>query len=193
MDKDTHSIAPSEATTLVDDGVKQQEARTTLTGKPITYQHDHHSGMMLSEGGGFAAGAGVGANLLPPGYTDKSRVTIPIRWSDVEDTPGSENPIKTEKKGGLLSKLTSKRRKSDADIVSVIMSRRDYLKYWAKGPDGKFLDSVVEPPEGRKEWVRLQLELNEEMKRSDPTLGPAKNMGFTKDDMLLGGGLSGGS
>ena len=41
------------------------------------------------------------------------------------------------------------------------MSRGDYLKYWAKGDDGKFRDGVVEPPEGRAEWLANALERQE--------------------------------
>lgn len=191
MSKDTQSIAPSEATTLVNDDVKQQEERTSLTGGQIRYQHDSHSGMMLGDGGGFAA-PGVGANLLPPGYTDKSRVRIPIKRVDFEDVPPDQgSDIKTEKKGGLFSKFSSKRKEANDDIVVVMMSRGDYLKYWAKGADGKFLDSVIEPPEGRKEWMRKQLELNEEMKRQDPTLGKApRRKGFTSADLVNSAALS---
>ena len=193
MSKDTQSIAPSEATTLVNDDGKQQEERTSLTGGQIKYKHDHHSGMMLGDGGGWAA-PGVGANLLPPGYTDKSRVRIPIKRADFEDAPPSSDigsDIKTEKKGGLFSKFSSKRKEANDDIVVVMMSRGDYLKYWAKGADGKFLDSVVEPPEGRKEWMRKQLELNEEMKRQDPTLGKTpRGKGFTSGDIVSSMGLN---
>ena len=193
MSKDNHSIAPSEATTLVGDDGKQQQERTTLTGKPIVQQHDHYSGMMLGEGGEFAA-PGVGANLLPPGYTDKSRVSIPIKLSDVEDRLSEENPIKPEKKGGLFSKFSSKRREPSEDIKVVMMSRGDYLKYWAKGKDGKFLDSVVEPPKGRKEWLRQQLELNEEMKRNDPTLGKQKSTALQPGNLVANAlSLTGGS
>jgi hypothetical protein len=38
MDKETGSIAPSEATTLVNEAEPQQ--RTSLLGKPIERQHD---------------------------------------------------------------------------------------------------------------------------------------------------------
>ena len=41
------------------------------------------------------------------------------------------------------------------------MSRGDYLKYWAKGEDGKFKEGVVEPPEGRAEWLANALERQE--------------------------------
>lgn len=44
----------------------------------------------------------------------------------------------------------------------------------AKDKNGQYLDSVVEPPEGRQEWLRQQLELNDEMKKNDPSLGKEK-------------------
>ena len=34
------------------------------------------------------------------------------------------------------------------------MTRGEYLRYWAKGEDGKFLPSVVEPAEGRRAWIQ---------------------------------------
>lgn len=180
MQKDTQSIAPSEATTLVDDG-KLQEQRTTLTGKPIEYEHDHFSGMMLGDGGGFGT-TSAGANLLPPGYTDKSLVRIPIKMSDVHGTEDTSHgtDIKVEKKGGLFGRFSSKRREANNDIKVVMMSRGDYLKYWAKDDKGNFLDSVVEPPEGRAEWLRQQLELNDQMMREDPSLGKPRSSSSSK-------------
>ena len=164
--------------------------RTTLTGKPIPdREHDNHSSMMLGDGGmGFGMGT-VGANLLPPGYTDKSLVRIPIRQSDLEpeaeETESSDiytPEIQVTKKGmfggmfkGLKNKTSSPRqRQRESGFQMVMMSRGDYLKYWAKGDDGKFLPNVQEPPGGRKDWVKRQLEINEEWKKNDPSLGETK-------------------
>lgn len=130
MSKDSASTAPSEAPTLVDNNNSYVE-RTNLHGQPITQDHDNLSGVMLGDGGGFAA-PGVGANLLPPGYTDKSRVRIPIKWVDVGGKPSGESAseIKTEKKGGIFGKFSSKRSESiEKEFVMVMMSRGDYLKY----------------------------------------------------------------
>lgn len=176
MSKDSQSAAASEASTLVGNNGEEDkyQGRTTITGKPIKYDHDNLSNMMLGDGGG--AFPSVGANHLPYGYTDKSLTRIPIKMSDVEDpSEGSDIHDPSEKKKrGFLSKFSSHRKKDNDEIKVVMMSRGDYLKYWAKGNDGKFLDSVVEPPEGRKEWLRKQLELNEEMVRNDPSLGKEK-------------------
>ena len=156
MTKETPNVPPAQA--------------TTLTGKPIQQYHDHFTSTMMAESAAPWVG-NAGANLLPPGYTDKSLVRIPIRMSDVD--PNEMQPAK--KKGGFFRKLSSSGSSSAGEMKVVMMSRRDYLKYWAKGDDGKFLPSVEEPPEGRKEWYRQQLELNEEWKRNDPSLGkPAK-------------------
>ena len=157
-------MASSEATTLVNDG----EQRTTLTGKPIQQNHDHYTNVMMSDSAAPWVG-NAGANLLPPGYTDKSLVRIPIKTSDVE--PSEVKPA--AKKGGFFRKLSNvmgDNSGSASDMKMVMMSRGDYLKYWAKGDDGKFLPTVEEPPEGRKEWLRKQLELNEEWKKQDPSL-----------------------
>jgi len=51
----------------------------------------------------------------------------------------------------------------------VAMSRGDYLKYWVKGEDGEFKDSVVEPPEGRAEWLANALERQEREGLGRPT------------------------
>jgi len=175
--EDTQSVAASNAP-LLPGQANGSEERTTLTGKPIRYEHDTATNVMLGDGGGFASTT-AGANLLPPGYTDRSLVRIPIKLADVggQDAIQGTAEIKAEKKRGFLSKLTTKKDARD-DMKVVMMSRGDYLKYWAKGPDGKYLDTVLEPPEGRQEWFRQQLVLNEEMKRNDPSLGKSKQSPF---------------
>ena len=174
MSNDNRSIAPSQATTFLGDEVRQIEERTTLSGKPINYQHDHKSNMMLGDGGaGFGVG-NAGANILPPAYTDKSLVRIPIKMSDIRGSDiEQETEVKPEKKRGFFRKISSSmsdRKASDNDFKVVMMSRGDYLKYWAKDEDGKFLPTVEEPPEGREEWVKHQLELSEEWKKENPRL-----------------------
>lgn len=188
MSKDTHSIASSEAATLAGNNGKQQEEHTTLHGRPIRRDHDNLSNMMLGDGAG--ASPTVGANLLPPGFTDRSRVHIPIKMSEIEGGAPDSSEVKAEKKGGLFKKFSGKR-KDDEEIKVVMMSRGDYLRYWAKGNDGKYLDSVVEPPEGRKEWLRKQLELIEQMKRDDPSLGKQK-ISYSASE-LLARGIAGGA
>lgn len=98
----------------------------------------------------------AGANLLPPAYNDNSLVRIPIRMSDVDETE-----IRPMKKRGLFGRKSS----SAVDMKVVMMSQGDYLKYWAKGEDGNFLPTVQVPPEGRKEWFRKQMELNEQWQK----------------------------
>lgn len=139
------------------DAGKEGEPRTTLTGKPLDYSHDALTNIMFSDVGFVGGDNAAGANLLPPGYTDKSAVRIPIKLSDIEG-----EPVKQEKKRGFFRKMSnalSINAKSGDDFKVVTMSRGDYLKYWAKGDDGQFLPNVEEPPEGRREWVRKQLEL----------------------------------
>jgi hypothetical protein len=126
---------------------------------------------MLGDGGaGFNAGT-VGANLLPPGYTDASLVRIPIRISQylppsqTLDAATKRNDGDGKKKPGFLKRAFNRRDSKDSgDLKIVEMSRGEYLKYWAKGSNGEFLDSVVEPPGGRASWLREQLEFNEGLK-----------------------------
>lgn len=117
----------------------------------------------------------VGANTLPPGYTDNSLVHIPIKTGEylhaATPTTSSEPPgdIKREKSGKGVWEKISKRvsgshdggKKDGGGLKVVAMSRGDYLKYWAKGEDGKFKAGVIEPEEGRAEWLARALERQE--------------------------------
>lgn len=139
----------------------KDEPRTTLTGKPIAYQHDPTASLMFANVGFTGGDNAAGANLLPHGYTDNSLVRIPIKASDLEEYTALVKP--TEKKAGVFKKLSSAfKDKSNGDFTIVAMSRGEYLDYWAKGEDGNFLPSVQTPPGGRKEWVTKQLELNKQ-------------------------------
>lgn len=144
------------------------EERTTLTGRPLRYEHDSLSNTV--SGGSFL----VGANTLPPGYTDSSLVHIPIKTAlylaPTAQSQNLENDVKRSppRKGSALSRLSSKlqngiaTKTNDTDDVKIVaMSRGDYLKYWAKGENGEFKDGVVEPPGGRAEWLANALEKQE--------------------------------
>lgn len=114
----------------------------------------------------------MGANLLPPGYTDSSLVHIPIRVLDYiatsdEPTYDLGNDVKREpaRKESVWSRVSKrmggcgKKASSEGDGLRVVeMSRGEYLKYWAKGEDGQFREDVVEPPGGRAEWLEEKLE-----------------------------------
>lgn len=165
----------STATTLL----PEPQVRTTLTGRPITYQHDNFTNMMSD--GSFGDGR-QGANLLPPGYTDSSLVHIPIKVGEylnsdnsasiedsAKDSADNDDPIKRAqpRRRSALSRLAKTlsgssdgkgKKGDDGELRIVDMSRGEYLKYWAKGEDGKFREDVVEPPGGRAEWLREKLE-----------------------------------
>jgi hypothetical protein len=167
-DSDNLSIAstlvPSDSTSTS----RPEEPRTTLTGRPIKYQHDSLSNMSSGESP-YAV-----ANTLPPGYTDNSLVQIPIKTAlylpPAPQPEDVENDVKRSPphKGSTFSRLSSKlqngiaTKTNDADEMKIVaMSRGDYLRYWAKGADGKFKENVVEPPEGRAEWLANALEKQE--------------------------------
>ena len=167
-DSDNLSIAstlvPSDSTSTS----RPEEPRTTLTGRPIKYQHDSLSNMSSGESP-YAV-----ANTLPPGYTDSSLVHIPIKTAlylpPAPQPEDAENDVKRSPphKGSAFSRLSSKlqngiaTKTKDADEMKIVaMSRGDYLRYWAKGADGNFKDNVVEPPEGRAEWLANALERQE--------------------------------
>lgn len=63
------------------------------------------------------------------------------------------------------------------------------MKCWAKGEDGKFLPNVVEPEEGRGEWLRLRKEAMEERKRNAPVKGKGANDGNDGAASTAMGGL----
>ncbi|KAF2718350.1 hypothetical protein K431DRAFT_287739 [Polychaeton citri CBS 116435] len=171
LDKDSASLTSSEATTLYDAPRPQQQQRTSLTGKPLKYTHDPFTNMISDS-------TDAGANHLPPGYTDSSLVRIPIKFSDIggplegssgganasADGPDPVQPPQHRRRSSLFRKLMGQDAggrsggKSDAGgMVVVKMSRGDYLKYWAKGEDGRFVESVVEPRQGRRQWVIDQI------------------------------------
>lgn len=169
--KDTDTM--STASTLIPPPSDPQTAtRTTLTGRPIKYEHDNLSNL---NSGGLGINSHVGANTLPPDYTDDSLVHIPIKTSQYlhdDTTPASAAPpseIKREKSSGVWGRISKKIAGShdggkdggDGGLKVVAMSRGDYLKYWAKGDDGKFKPGVVEPEEGRAEWLARALERQE--------------------------------
>lgn len=105
--------------------------------------------------------AGSGANTLPRKFSDDSILTIPIPVKDYDDaeeaSPAAQQP---QKKVSWLKRRMSaqgERTGGKGGIKMVRMTRADYLKYWAKGEDGVYLEGVVAPAEGRKEWVRRHL------------------------------------
>jgi hypothetical protein len=181
--------AMSTASTLV----PEPQSHTTLTGQPIHYEHDSLSNIL--SGNGFGA-CGVGANTLPPGYTDSSLVHIPIKTAaylaPTSATQNLGNDVKhsppRKAHGSVFSRLSSKisggvaSHNDEADELRIVaMSRGDYLRYWAKGNDGKFKEGVVEPPEGRAEWLATALERQEREglgkvtpQRTKGTYGPAE-------------------
>jgi len=138
------------------------QVRTTLTGRQLDYQHDALTNVMVGDAGFTSSTAG--ANLLPQGYTDNSLVRIPIKLSDLEaddDIQLMKQQSQPKQKKGFFRKMSGAfAPKTEGEIKMVPMSRGDYLKYWAKGEDGHFLPDVEEPAEGRREWVRKQLELD---------------------------------
>jgi hypothetical protein len=174
-------------------------ARTTLTGNPITYKHDNLSNMNSDLGC-----LHIGANTLPPGYTDNSLVHIPVKTGEYLRTttsaasePASE--IKRQKSSGVWDRISKRvsgghdgRKNEDGGLKVVAMSRGDYLKYWAKGEDGKFKAGVVEPEEGRAEWLARALERQEREglgkvapRRTQGTEGSAG--AFAAAGVLIGG------
>jgi hypothetical protein len=209
-----NSDAMSTASTLVPPSPTPQSSsstavtRTTLTGNPITYHHDSLSNTTNT---GFISN--VGANTLPPGYTDTSLVHIPIKTGQYlnhnhnhhQQTESASDPpseIKRPKPSkGVWERLSKRmsgshdsRNKSDDEGLKVVaMSRGDYLKYWAKGEDGEFKAGVVEPEGGRADWLRRALERQERL--GIGKVVPSRTLGSDKSAVVFGaaGALIGGA
>jgi len=81
-------------------------------------------------------------------------VHIPIRLADYLNEPGYHPSLRQK----LRNKVASS---EDQKPQWVSMSRDDYIAYWAKDEDGNFLSNVRDPAQGRVEWLRHQLRLNE--------------------------------
>ena len=134
------------------------------------YQHDPYTNMMA-----HGTPTTAGANLLPFRYKDSSIITVPINVTALPDdgsNPRSDSlplPVTPtpEKKAGFFRRFSAggRNEKDKLDIKAVKMTRGEYLKYWAKDEKGVYRAGVVEPPGGRREWVRKQVELNEGWKR----------------------------
>ncbi|KAK0774803.1 hypothetical protein LTR91_017807 [Friedmanniomyces endolithicus] len=92
---------------------------------------------------------------------------IPIRAAILDDRdtthPDVPNPLREspKKPKQAFFKRGLSINRPDEDMRIVTMTREDYQQYWAKAPDGSLAPSVKEPEEGRKDWVRKQLALNE--------------------------------
>lgn len=81
-------------------------------------------------------------------------VHIPVRLADYINEPGY-NPT-------LIQKLRNKAAKRDDEKPQwIAMSQNDYIAHWAKDNDGKFLPSVQVPSQGRVEWLRHQIRVND--------------------------------
>jgi hypothetical protein len=193
------TLVPPSSSSPAPQSAAAAATRTTLTGSPITYKHDNLSNM--ESGMGCSR---IGANTLPPGYTDSSLVHIPIRTGEYLNATSSAalepaSGIKRQKSSGVWDRI-SKRvsgshdggKSDDGGLKVVAMSRGDYLKYWAKGEDGRFKAGVVEPEEGRAEWLARALERQEREglgkaapRRTQGTEGSAG--AFAAAGVLIGG------
>ncbi|KAJ9626995.1 hypothetical protein H2203_003455 [Taxawa tesnikishii (nom. ined.)] len=145
---ETTSVAPSETS-------ESDLSRFTATGRPMPkHAHDPYTSIMA--GGTFST---AGANTLPIRFTDDSIITVPINLADLNDGADNSNgPVAglsaaSKKEGSWISRKLRSGKSKEASFISVKMTRRDYLQHWAKGEDGKYLEGVVEPPGGRREWA----------------------------------------
>jgi hypothetical protein len=86
-------------------------------------------------------------------------VHLPIRIADYHNEP-NYNPSFRQR---LRDKVASS---DDQRAQWVSMSRDNYIAYWAKDEDSNFLSDVREPAQGRVEWLRHQLRLNDHWRTS---------------------------
>lgn len=97
-------------------------------------------------------------HVPPPGILDlKGFVHLPIRIADYTSNP-SYQP-------NLMQKLRDKTfRKADQEPQMIAMTQEQYLQYWRKESSSVegFANDVTEPSEGRVEWLRHQVRVNEQ-------------------------------
>jgi hypothetical protein len=116
-----------------------------------------------------------------PVYVDDDGdwVRVPINITDLErKAENSQESNEESKPAGIKDKVLrrlSLDKSRRGEIKEVVMSREDYLKYWAQDKTGQFLPTIQEPPNGRKNWLNRQIELNVEWHREEGSLrAPAK-------------------
>ena len=130
----------------------------------------------------WSESAGKGSSSTQgPVYVDDygDWVRVPINMTNLErkaenNQQSNEEIMPAGIKDKVLRRLSLDKSRRD-DIKEVVMSREDYLKYWAQDKTGQFLPTIQEPPNGRKIWIDRQMELNEEWHREEGgPRGPAK-------------------
>ncbi|KAL8663692.1 MAG: hypothetical protein Q9202_003638 [Teloschistes flavicans] len=92
--------------------------------------------------------------FLPQKFTDDSILTIPIPWSALAFSPSSlstPDPISptttptNKSKSSILAKLKpGKEKRKKEGFRMVRMTRREYLAYWAKDEQGRYIGTEAE-------------------------------------------------
>ncbi len=110
----------------------------------------------------------VAPQFLPVRFTDESILNIPIPYKDLfpideldnkHDDSNNHGPVHTGKEsrrssifGKLKSGLKEKKQKEGFRLVK--MTRREYLMYWAKDEQGRYIGT--EPKEKRVEFWKAR-------------------------------------
>ena len=147
----------SDMSTERDNAVANDPAlqRFTATGRPIPHPKESREGRSWQAAAGSEAlGAGP-ANFAPVRFTDDSMITIAVLPSDdakvktLEDSSDDDNPIKEEpkKKFGFFRRKSAYSKKKDQPFVMKQVTRRDYLKYYAKDDDGNYTGTEDPAPD----------------------------------------------
>lgn len=131
--------------------------RFTATGRPIPHPADSRQGRAWNS---LAAAESFGAaapNLLPVRFTDDSLIMIPVMPPDGAtgkvlegDSDEDQDPIKAEprkKFGFFRRKSSSSSKKKDQAFVMKEVTRRDYLKYYAKDEEGNYTGTMDPAPD----------------------------------------------
>ncbi|KAI9753452.1 MAG: hypothetical protein M1835_000991 [Candelina submexicana] len=141
---ETASVAPSEATTLVPDQNDGMQ-RFTATGRPMP---NYNPSALAS--GFYGPFGGEAVQHLPSKFTDDSIIHVPI---PVDESSTSEIQQKERKQSwvrkigdGIRGKKTGQ-----GKFRMVKMTRGEYLKYWAKDEEGRYIGTEPEGL-GRELW-----------------------------------------
>lgn len=149
--------------------------RFTATGRPYRPPQPEIDGWSTNALSGTESFGASPANLLPVKFTDESLISVPTMRA--EDVGKAEAP-KSKK-----SFWSSRRKSSNGNFTIRQVPRGDYLKYYAKDEDGKYIgtyamSSVIlrDPPVCTDAWWSSWL-------MSAGTEDPAKDCILRGDDI----------
>lgn len=120
---------------------------------PATKKTSALSGMVAGDAG-FGGTAGP-ANTLPWKFRDTDIITVPILTSELEGEESERAPAEKPRRRSSLTRWLVGAEKAPA-FKMVKMTRGEYLKYWAKDEEGRYVGT--EPRGSGRERLKRGLQ-----------------------------------